>query len=508
MASSSSSWPKYYANQIILNTDSPDADVAVLCGWTKRDLVWDNFITPEAKQRVAAVGQLYSREGISYVIRNLFLNPKIKHIVITGNDLSRSLQTLFAFLKGEDIGGLIHKEIPQEKIREFQAWFGAHHTIERNRNTLSAAILAVPKVATDWIQATVEFPEPEKRESTDFPSEQVGIRIEEKKIAPLWLKVLDRVLKFGREKKSQYAEMQRELIDLVTVISDENPDEPYTPEYFYMTKQDLLAYYPQLMSDTPIAGTEYTYGSRLRSHFSINQIESLIRKLKDENYTRRAVAVAWDPRVDDANKDAPCLDLVQALVQNDKVHMTFYMRSNDMYRAWPQNAFAFLKVQKEVAEGTGLSVGKCVIISASAHIYERDYEAAAEVVKKNKGMLECNQDPRGNFEIRIDNEMLTVNHFTPDGIAIQSFTGKTADDIMHQIYPFLSEIPHALDFGKQLAHAQIALEQKLKFTQDHNLDFTGFTWKDASMRPQLDFTESETSKPSETESKATEKEKA
>jgi hypothetical protein len=95
----------------------------------------------------------------------------------------------------------------------------------------------------------LDFNEPEIQERVDYPSEEVCFRLEDRYVSSLWLKVLDRILKFGREKMSQYGEMQREIINISTIISDEDPDNPIIPEYMCFNKEDLVNYFPQLMTD-------------------------------------------------------------------------------------------------------------------------------------------------------------------------------------------------------------------------------------------------------------------
>jgi thymidylate synthase len=88
-------WPKHYATQLIVNKEL-DSTVAVVTGWTKKEDVWKN-ISDESRTNVAIMGQLYSKEGINFIIRNLFLNPHINYLVITGRDLSGSLKELKSF---------------------------------------------------------------------------------------------------------------------------------------------------------------------------------------------------------------------------------------------------------------------------------------------------------------------------------------------------------------------------------------------------------------------------
>jgi len=457
-------WPKYYASQLILNRED-NSTVAVTTGWTKKDDIWKK-LSPESKAKVSTVGQLYSKEGINFIIRNMFLNPNINFLIITGRDLSGSLKEFESFLKGEK-KDFIHEEIPEERLKEFIDYFSKNHiAVEASEIDTFLKTLDISKLPENWTKEPVEFPDHSATEASTFPSEKVGMRIEGKKVADVWLRVLDRILKFGYVKMSQYGEKQRELIDLITVINSENPDEPYLPSYLYFNRDDLLNYFPQLMTDNVFEGVEYTYGSRLRNHEGINQIEAIINELRSENYSRRAVAVTWNVRKDCKNEKSPCLDLVQALVEDNVLYLTAYFRSNDMFRAWPQNAYGLLKVQKEVAEALGLVIGKLVVVSCSAHIYERDFLEAQKMIEKNKPKLECEMDPRGNFVIEIKEGELVVKHVDEEGIFLQEFRGKTAQELRNQISRFVSDTTHGIYLGSELYRAEQALKNNTDFIQD------------------------------------------
>jgi thymidylate synthase len=457
-------WPKYYASQLILNKE-PGSTVAVTTGWTKKDDVW-KILSLESKAKVLSVGQLYSKEGINYIIRNLFLNPEVNFLIITGRDLSGSLKEFKSFLSGEK-KDFIHEEIPEERIKEFVDYFSKNHLfVEVAEIEKALSGLTLSQLPQKWTKEPVEFDDHAATEATAFPSEKVGFRIEGRKVADVWLRVLDRILKFGYVKMSQYGEKQREMVDLITVIDGENPDEPHLPSYFYFNREDLLNYFPQLMTDNVFEGVEYTYGSRLRNHEGVNQIEAIINELRKENYSRRAVAVTWNVQKDCKNEKSPCLDLVQALVEDNVLYLTAYFRSNDMYRAWPQNAFGLLKMQKEVAGALDLVIGKLVIVSCSAHIYERDFLEAQKMIEKNKPKLECEMDPRGNFVIEVKGDELVVKHVDTEGMFLQEFRGKTAAELRNQISKFVSDATHGIYLGSELYRAEQALKNKVDFIQD------------------------------------------
>ncbi|MBU1557356.1 hypothetical protein KKC45_00095 [Patescibacteria group bacterium] len=460
-------WPKYY-NRMILQPN-PKGDVGVVCCWTKKEDI-EKKLDEETKERVCALGQLYSRDGLNYIIRNSFLNPNLKYFVITGLKLSDSSiffnELLEGKIDGEDV---LQKEIPREKIKQFVEWFKDHsYFVEEDE--LDETIKKLNEKEKNWIEKTEDFPEFEYPKVNSYPSEKMGFRLEDKKIADLWLKVVDRVMKFGHEKPTQYGDMHRELIDVVTVVSGENPDNFYLPEHLTYTREELDDYLKQVMTKEIPEGLSYTYGSRLRDHKNVNQIQSMIDKLKEEDFSRRAVGVLWNVEWDNSNPKPPCLNLVQALVSENKVYFSCYFRSNDMFGSWPQNAMAMRSVHKEIADALGKEMGKMIIVSTSAHIYERDYEKAKKVLEDYKPKLECAQDPRGSFVIELKESKIKVIHMTPDGQAIGEFFGDTAIEIMNQVYPFISDILHALDLGAELQKAEIALKQGINFKQDNPLE--------------------------------------
>ena len=208
---------------------------------------------------------------------------------------------------------------------------------------------------------------------------------------------------------------------------------------------------------------------------NLNQQVKELADLKAENSILKQKVETFavlETENDNLNPKSPCLDLIQALVNSNKLYLTAYIRSNDMFGAWPQNTIALRAIQKEIAQAIGKEMGKLMIISNSAHIYEHNYEKAIEIVEKHKPSLECQQDPRGSFVIKIDNDKIKVIHMTPNGRALQEFSGETAIEIFHKIYPFISNTPHALDIGAELQKVEIALKQGLDYNQDNHLKFS------------------------------------
>lgn len=100
-----------------------------------------------------------------------------------------------------------------------------------------------------------------------------------------------------------------------------------------------------------------------------DQIAYIVNKLRGARESRRAVAVTWNPPVDEALHDCPCLQLVQCLVRDGKLQMNVVFRSNDMLSAAGANMFALAHLQKAVADDLGLPCGAYTHISLVPHIY-------------------------------------------------------------------------------------------------------------------------------------------
>jgi thymidylate synthase len=99
-------------------------------------------------------------------------------------------------------------------------------------------------------------------------------------------------------------------------------------------------------------------------------IESELKRNKD---SRRAVAAIRDNAVDPFNTDPACLQHIQFLIRDEKLHCKVLMRSNDAVEASFMNAFAFVMLQKTLAEKLGCEVGSYTHRANSFHCYEKDF---------------------------------------------------------------------------------------------------------------------------------------
>jgi len=113
----------------------------------------------------------------------------------------------------------------------------------------------------------------------------------------------------------------------------------------------------------------------------------------------------------------------------------------------------------------GLRIGKLVIISCSAHIYERDFAEAEKMIKDHKPKLECMMDPRGNFVIESLGEEIIIKHIDTQGVFLQEFRGKSVQELRDQIAKFVTDPIHAIYLGTELARIEYAINHKTEYYQ-------------------------------------------
>ncbi len=468
-------WPIYFKDQLIVGDIESNVGVATL--WTEKELFKNHLHSKD----YAAIGPLFSKDGINAMIRNVYANPNIQYLIVCGKDKTESGKNLLELSKTKSDFhkkfSFLEKEIPEEALKLFFQKVKIIDLIgEIDPRNIEKKIKTLDLGLKPFGEAKL-FEAAESIKPEEFPSDPVVYKVRAEKVKDAWLEILKVILRLGVVRKSHYSDSQKEVLSLAAVI-DEDPYNPDLADYFTFTKKNLAEYEPQVLTAKKIPGTYYTYGQRLMDLEGFDQIkEGIVRRLVKEPFTRRAVAVTWHFKKDAFNEHCPCLDLIQALVQKNKLYFLSYIRSNDMFKAWPQNAFALRKLQAEIVKKINkqgnhkLKLGSLTTISASAHLYEEDWKKAEDLIKKHRKKLQCEFDSRGNFVIRVKGEMINVTHYSPGGVKIGSYQGKTAMEVFNQLdndYA-VSQYGHAFDLGAELQKAELALKYDLKYTQDRRL---------------------------------------
>jgi hypothetical protein len=108
--------------------------------------------------------------------------------------------------------------------------------------------------------------------------------------------------------------------------------------------------------------------------------------------------------------------------------------------------------------------------SARAHIYKKDWDDANKVIKAET-KLRCIPDPRGNVVVTVDQEKGTIelSLLSPRGELTAQMSAKDSVEAMEKMTmaDWISKLEHAMDLGKQLGWADLALQYGFDFRQDN-----------------------------------------
>ena len=104
-----------------------------------------------------------------------------------------------------------------------------------------------------------------------------------------------------------------------------------------------------------------------------HQIDKVVAMLKDNPQTRQAAISIYDGKeIDTYRNDTPCTYAVQFTVLDNKLNMSVYMRSNDLWYGFCNDQYCFASLQCLVAAETGYDLGTYYHFAHNLHLYNKD----------------------------------------------------------------------------------------------------------------------------------------
>lgn len=124
------------------------------------------------------------------------------------------------------------------------------------------------------------------------------------------------------------------------------------------------------------------YGVQFR-----DQLPYVVNALRDDLDTRQATLTLWRPSPP-KTKDVPCTVALDFKIRQGRLNLHVFMRSSDVWLGVPYDAFNFSMMACHVLElyndgkdaWEQVSPGTCFLTAASAHLYERNWAAAEELL--------------------------------------------------------------------------------------------------------------------------------
>ena len=102
------------------------------------------------------------------------------------------------------------------------------------------------------------------------------------------------------------------------------------------------------------------------------QINYIIKKLKEKHNTRHAAITIYDCKEHKKyNNDTPCTYAIQFTIIENKLCMSVYMRSNDLWYGFCNDQYQFSSLQQMIAEKLFMDTGWYYHHAHNMHIYNK-----------------------------------------------------------------------------------------------------------------------------------------
>ena len=198
----------------------------------------------------------------------------------------------------------------------------------------------------------------------------------------------DKLVRMNDSQESRDGEVRGEIINAITVISDPTRNicksdiRKLSMRYamgeflWYLSGNNHLSEIQKYtdnwdrMSDDGMT-VNSNYGYCIKYKYGFDQFEYIVHMLKQNPQSRQAVIHIKEPSTA-ASKDVNCTVCLQFFIRENKLYMTTYMRSNDIWLGFPYDVFQFCNLQILLSMKLGVELGSYTHIAGSLHLYERD----------------------------------------------------------------------------------------------------------------------------------------
>ena len=109
-----------------------------------------------------------------------------------------------------------------------------------------------------------------------------------------------------------------------------------------------------------------------------DQLENLIKGLKEDPNSRRHIISAWNPGELDKMALPPCHAFMQFYLRNNVLSCQIYQRSADVFLGVPFNIASYALLTHLIAKEIGADVGELILTFGDVHIYKNHIDAVKE----------------------------------------------------------------------------------------------------------------------------------
>ena len=153
-------------------------------------------------------------------------------------------------------------------------------------------------------------------------------------------------------------------------------------------------------------------GHVFREQRIVDQIDELIKGLRNDPLSRRHTVCSWNPGMVHEMALPPCHVMFQFYVADGRLSCHMYQRSADLFLGVPFNIASYALLTHIVAQVTGLLVGDLVISFGDAHIYLNHMDQVREQLERQR---------REMPQLWLNPKINDIDSFTLDDIKVTNY---------------------------------------------------------------------------------------
>jgi hypothetical protein len=258
-------------------------------------------------------------------------------------------------------------------------------------------------------------------ERITFPSRKTSFPLFARELGDAWLQLLNLTLRCGSVKTSSEGDRLAEVLNAVVSVELADREEALPP-FLELTRADA----------------EYSYAERLKESY-----DTLV-------LLGPSVSASFD-------------------VADERLYGSYVLRSEDVHNAWPSDALSLVRLQREVAERSGIPVASATFIMHSAYLYERDWDRASKTLDQwFERPLPLQTDPSGLFLFGLDEGRARAMLITHEADAVlwegEFDSPEELSWYIVDVMPWLSA-QHIRYIGQECASMTRALQEGEEYVQ-------------------------------------------
>ena len=163
------------------------------------------------------------------------------------------------------------------------------------------------------------------------------------------------------------------------------------------------------------------YGKQLRDFNGVDQLEYILKQIKEQPSSRRIMASLWNPN--DLNDMAlpPCHYGFQIYINNNKLSLSWNQRSVDVFLGLPYDIAMYGLLLLMLAKGNGYKPGQLIGQLGDCHLYNNHLDQASiQLAREPKKLPTVDvsfgltvQEGAGNFVFIPSKNMFKLNNYDP-----------------------------------------------------------------------------------------------